>query len=133
MPDLDSRMMARALELARKGDPSPNPHVGCVVADGEKVIGEGFHEAAGMDHAEVAALRQAGDAARGKCMYVTMEPCNHEGRTAPCVDAILTARLSRVVIACRDPNPNVPGQGVERLREAGPNGHGLEVIRARGV
>jgi diaminohydroxyphosphoribosylaminopyrimidine deaminase/5-amino-6-(5-phosphoribosylamino)uracil reductase len=119
MADLDGRMMARALELARKGDPSPNPHVGCVIVDGEQVIGEGFHESAGMDHAEMSALRQAGDAARGKCMYVTMEPCNHEGRTAPCVDAILAAEISKVVIACRDPNPGVPGQGVERLREAG--------------
>ena len=134
MPDIDAKLMSRALELARSGDPSPNPHVGSVVADGETIIAEGFHEAAGLDHAEVAALRKAGDAARGKTLYVTLEPCNHEGRTPPCVDAILEAGIRRVVIGCRDPNPNVKGGGIERLKTAG-----VEVVigvlekEARGV
>ncbi len=119
MPDIDSQLMSRALELAQSGDPSPNPHVGAVIADGEEILAEAFHEAAGLDHAEVVALRAAGDGAKGKTLYVTLEPCNHEGRTPPCVDAILAAGISRVVIGCRDPNPGVPGEGVERLREAG--------------
>ena len=119
MPDIDSQLMSRALGIARSGDPSPNPHVGALIADGESVISEAFHEAAGLDHAEVVALRTAGDAAKGKTLYVTLEPCNHEGRTPPCVDAILAAGIARVVIGCRDPNPAVPGGGIERLRSAG--------------
>ncbi|MEJ2219044.1 MAG: bifunctional diaminohydroxyphosphoribosylaminopyrimidine deaminase/5-amino-6-(5-phosphoribosylamino)uracil reductase RibD [Gemmatimonadota bacterium] len=112
-------MMAHALQLARRGDPSPNPHVGCVVVRAEEVLGQGYHEAAGMEHAEIVALRAAGEAARGATLYSTLEPCNHEGRTAPCVDAILAAGIARVVVACRDPNPAVTGGGLERLREAG--------------
>jgi len=119
MGDLDSRMMARAIELAKMGDPSPNPHVGCVLARADKIVGEGFHEAAGMEHAEIVALRSADKGARGATLYSTLEPCNHEGKTAPCVDAIINAGIRRVVVAARDPNPNVPGGGVERLREAG--------------
>jgi diaminohydroxyphosphoribosylaminopyrimidine deaminase/5-amino-6-(5-phosphoribosylamino)uracil reductase len=119
VPDIDAQMMSRALELGRSGDPSPNPHVGAVVADGDKIIGEGHHEAAGLDHGEIVALRAAGDASRGKSLYVSLEPCNHEGRTPPCVDAILAAGVSRVVVGCRDPNPHVAGGGIERLREAG--------------
>lgn len=119
MADVDAKLMARALELAQGGDPSPNPHVGCVVADGATILAEAFHQAAGLDHAEVAALRAAGEAARGKTLYVTLEPCNHEGRTAPCVDAILAAGIKRVVVGCSDPNPTVPGGGATRLREAG--------------
>jgi diaminohydroxyphosphoribosylaminopyrimidine deaminase/5-amino-6-(5-phosphoribosylamino)uracil reductase len=111
--------MAKAIELAQGGDPSPNPHVGALVADGTGVIGEGFHNLAGDDHAEIVALKAAGARAAGKTLYVTLEPCNHVGRTAPCVDAILKAKIKRVVIGCRDPNPHVPGGGVERLREAG--------------
>ncbi len=117
--NLDVQMMSRALELAPRGDPSPNPHVGCVIADGDEVIGEGFHQSVGMDHAEIVALNMAGAKAQGKTMYVTLEPCNHEGRTPPCVDAILAAGIKRVVIGCRDPNPGVTGGGAERLREAG--------------
>jgi diaminohydroxyphosphoribosylaminopyrimidine deaminase / 5-amino-6-(5-phosphoribosylamino)uracil reductase len=117
--DVDTTLMARALELAQRGDPAPNPHVGSIVADGDTVLGEGFHETAGLDHAEVVALKAAGDNARGKTLYVTLEPCNHDGRTAPCVDAILAAGIARVVIACRDPNPSVPGGGADRLKEAG--------------
>jgi diaminohydroxyphosphoribosylaminopyrimidine deaminase/5-amino-6-(5-phosphoribosylamino)uracil reductase len=119
MADADTRLMTRALELAREGDPSPNPHVGAVLADGERVLAERFHEAAGLDHAEGAVLRDVGEQARGKTLYVTLEPCNHEGRTGPCVDAILAAGVGRVVIGCRDPNPHVVGGAVERLREAG--------------
>lgn len=119
MPDIDAKLMARAIELAQSGDPSPNPHVGCVIADGDKIIGEAFHEAVGLDHAEIAALRNAGDQAKGKTLYVTLEPCNHEGRTPPCVDAILGAGIARVVVGCRDPNPTVEGGGIERLKAAG--------------
>jgi diaminohydroxyphosphoribosylaminopyrimidine deaminase/5-amino-6-(5-phosphoribosylamino)uracil reductase len=117
--NLDVQMMSRALELAQSGDPSPNPHVGCVIAAGEKVLGEGFHQSVGLEHAEVVALKLVGAKARGKTMYVTLEPCNHEGRTPPCVDAILASGIKRVVIGCRDPNPRVAGGGVERLREGG--------------
>ncbi len=119
MTDVDTRMMTRALALGRAGDPSPNPHVGCVIADGESIVAEGFHASAGLEHAEVMALRAAGESTRGKTLYVTLEPCNHEGRTPPCVEAILRAGIARVVVACRDPNPSVPGGGIERLREAG--------------
>ncbi len=113
-------LMRLALALGEKGDPSPNPHVGAVVADASgNVLGEGFHQAAGLDHAELAALKAAGDKARGQTLYVTLEPCNHQGKTPPCVDAILKAEVKRVVIGCRDPNPRVAGGGIERLREAG--------------
>lgn len=118
--DLDQELMRRALGLGEKGDPSPNPHVGAVIVDATgQVAGEGFHEATGLDHAEVAALKAAGERARGGTLYVTLEPCNHHGRTPPCVDAILAAGVKRVVLGCRDPNPRVEGGGVERLREAG--------------
>jgi len=119
MNETELSMMRRALELGRLGDPSPNPHVGCVIAKGDEIVAEGHHAAAGGDHAEVAALRLAGDAARGATLYVTLEPCNHEGRTGPCVDAILAAGIRSVVIGCRDPNPRVAGGGLERLEKAG--------------
>jgi diaminohydroxyphosphoribosylaminopyrimidine deaminase/5-amino-6-(5-phosphoribosylamino)uracil reductase len=90
-----------------------------VVSSGETILGEGHHEAAGLEHAEIVALRAAGEATRGATLYVTLEPCNHEGRTGPCAPAIIEAGLRRVVIGCRDPNPHVPGGGAERLREAG--------------
>jgi diaminohydroxyphosphoribosylaminopyrimidine deaminase / 5-amino-6-(5-phosphoribosylamino)uracil reductase len=118
--DLDQELMRRALALGEKGDPSPNPHVGAVVADAAgNVLGEGFHEAAGLDHGEVAALKAAGHKARGATLYVTLEPCNHQGKTPPCVDAITAAGIKRVVIGCRDPNPRVAGGGIERLKQAG--------------
>lgn len=118
--DLDQELMGRALELGRNGDPSPNPHVGSVVADAEgKILGEAWHQSAGGDHAEVGALKAAGSAARGQTLYVTLEPCNHDGRTPPCVDAILAAGVRRVVVGCKDPNPQVPGGGIDRLRAAG--------------
>jgi len=119
MTDLDVVHMTRALGVAKQGDPSPNPHVGCVIAKDDQVLAEAFHAVAGSDHAEVAALRLAGESARGATAYVTLEPCNHEGRTPPCVDAILTAGIRRVVIGCRDPNPRVSGGGIERLTTAG--------------
>jgi diaminohydroxyphosphoribosylaminopyrimidine deaminase/5-amino-6-(5-phosphoribosylamino)uracil reductase len=120
MKDLDSELMLRALALGAGGDPTPNPHVGSLVADAEgNVIAEGFHQTAGLDHAEVVALKKAGAAARGNTLYVTLEPCNHVGRTPPCVDAILAAGITRVVIGCRDPDPRVQGGGIERLEAAG--------------
>jgi diaminohydroxyphosphoribosylaminopyrimidine deaminase/5-amino-6-(5-phosphoribosylamino)uracil reductase len=97
----------------------PNPRVGCVIADGERVAGEGWHEFAGGPHAEIMALRDAGDSARGKTAYVTLEPCSHDGRTPPCADALVDAGISRVVVAANDPNPEVDGGGVRRLAEAG--------------
>jgi diaminohydroxyphosphoribosylaminopyrimidine deaminase/5-amino-6-(5-phosphoribosylamino)uracil reductase len=119
MKEAELTHMRRALELGRLGDPSPNPHVGCVIAKGDQVVAEAHHAAAGSEHAEVAALRLAGEGARGSTLYVTLEPCNHDGRTGPCVDAILAAGVSHVVVGCRDPNPRVKGGGLERLIEAG--------------
>ncbi len=117
----DLRFMKRALELAylRKGLTHPNPTVGCVIVKDGQVVGEGYHERAGMPHAEVVALERAGEKAKGATLYVTLEPCTHYGRTPPCTDAIIRAGLKRVVIATLDPNPLVSGKGVERLRKAG--------------
>jgi len=113
--------MRRALDLAARGarTTQPNPRVGCVIARGETVIGEGWHERSGEPHAEVFALRQAGDAARGATAFVTLEPCNHHGRTPPCSEALIAAGVSKVIYACGDPNPRVDGSGAARLREAG--------------
>jgi diaminohydroxyphosphoribosylaminopyrimidine deaminase/5-amino-6-(5-phosphoribosylamino)uracil reductase len=117
----DHAYMARALELARKGlySTHPNPRVGCVVVRDGRIVGEGWHARAGEPHAEVHALRQAGDKARGATLYVTLEPCSHHGRTPPCADAVLNAGVARVVAAMQDPNPQVAGQGLARLRETG--------------
>jgi diaminohydroxyphosphoribosylaminopyrimidine deaminase / 5-amino-6-(5-phosphoribosylamino)uracil reductase len=119
--DFDRRAMARALELAERGleTTHPNPRVGCIIARGEEVVGEGWHERAGEPHAEVNALRSAGPKAAGATAYVTLEPCSHHGRTPPCVEALLAARVARVVFALEDPNPRVSGQGAEALRRAG--------------
>ncbi|RYZ09344.1 MAG: bifunctional diaminohydroxyphosphoribosylaminopyrimidine deaminase/5-amino-6-(5-phosphoribosylamino)uracil reductase RibD [Myxococcales bacterium] len=118
--DVDQELMRRAITLGERGDPSPNPHVGAVVADAQgNVLGEGHHEATGLDHAEVVALKAAGPGARGQTLYVSLEPCNHHGRTPPCVDAIVAAGVRRVVIGCADPNPRVTGGGVAKLRAAG--------------
>lgn len=117
----DHAWMARALQLARKGlySTHPNPRVGCViVADGERV-GEGWHVRAGEPHAEVHALRQAGERARGATAYVTLEPCSHHGRTPPCAEALVKAGVGRVVAAMQDPNPQVAGRGLQLLRSAG--------------
>jgi diaminohydroxyphosphoribosylaminopyrimidine deaminase/5-amino-6-(5-phosphoribosylamino)uracil reductase len=112
--------MARALQLARRGQYSamPNPHVGCVLVRDGHVIGEGFTCPAGGNHAEIEALRAAGDA-QGATAYVTLEPCSHQGKTGPCADALVKAGVARVVVALNDPNPLVSGQGLEKLRAAG--------------
>jgi diaminohydroxyphosphoribosylaminopyrimidine deaminase/5-amino-6-(5-phosphoribosylamino)uracil reductase len=117
----DTRWMARALALAARGRglTSPNPMVGALVVQDGAVIAERFHERAGGPHAEAAALAAAGPRARGATLYVTLEPCNHVGRTPPCVDAILRAGVGRVVAATRDPNPRVTGGGAAALTAAG--------------
>ena len=120
--DFDRRAMARALELAERGleTTHPNPRVGCVIAQSEEIVGEGWHERAGEPHAEINALGAAGPkAATGATAYVTLEPCSHHGRTPPCVDALIAARLARVIFALEDPNPQVSGRGAEALRRAG--------------
>jgi diaminohydroxyphosphoribosylaminopyrimidine deaminase/5-amino-6-(5-phosphoribosylamino)uracil reductase len=118
---LDNTHLLRALELAARGlyTTDPNPRVGCVVANGERILGEGWHQRAGEPHAEVLALRAAGPQARGGTVYVTLEPCSHVGRTPPCADALVAAGVARVVCCSRDPNPKVAGSGIERLRSAG--------------
>ncbi len=115
----DEKWMAIALEKGAAGTPSPNPHVGAVLVKGGQVVGSGHHERAGEDHAEIVALREAGPRAKGATLYVTLEPCNHVGRTPPCTDPIAAAGVSRVVVACRDPNPHVLGGGVEKLIASG--------------
>src|SRR5881392_3678333 len=113
--------MDHALALARKGTglASPNPMVGCVIVREGQIVGEGFHQYEWRDHAEIVALKSAGDKTRGATLYVTLEPCNHTGRTGPCTDAIIAAGVTRVVYAMGDPNPLVDGRGGERLRGAG--------------
>ncbi len=121
MPGFDERMMLRALELAERGRGrvEPNPVVGAVVAKGETIVGEGWHQAYGGPHAEVNALSAAGDKAEGATLYVTLEPCCHVGKTPPCTDAIIGAGISRVVAAMQDPFHEVAGRGFEKLRERG--------------
>jgi diaminohydroxyphosphoribosylaminopyrimidine deaminase / 5-amino-6-(5-phosphoribosylamino)uracil reductase len=125
-PELDRQWMQRALELARRGIAvsSPNPAVGCVILDrAGQVVGEGWHEYDLVDHAEVVALKvaaqHAGERLRGGTAYVTLEPCNHTGRTGPCTEALIAAGLRRVVAATIDPNPAVAGHGMDRLHAAG--------------
>jgi len=117
----DARHMARALKLAARGlfTTDPNPRVGCVITRGGRVIGEGHHERAGGAHAEVAAMAAAGGDVRGATVYVTLEPCSHHGRTPPCSEALVAAGVSRVVYACRDPNPRINGGGAAQLEAAG--------------
>jgi diaminohydroxyphosphoribosylaminopyrimidine deaminase/5-amino-6-(5-phosphoribosylamino)uracil reductase len=118
---IDHVHMAEALRLAARGlyTTAPNPRVGCVIARGEDVLGRGFHERAGEPHAEVFALREAGDRARGATAYVTLEPCAHHGRTPPCAEALVHAGVARVVAAVGDPFDRVAGAGFARLRAAG--------------
>jgi diaminohydroxyphosphoribosylaminopyrimidine deaminase/5-amino-6-(5-phosphoribosylamino)uracil reductase len=115
----DERFMALALEDGARGNPSPNPHVGAILVKDGQVVGRGHHERAGEHHAEIVALRQSGKRAAGATLYVTLEPCNHVGRTPPCTDALVAANVARVVVGCFDPNPHVTGGGVARLRSAG--------------
>jgi diaminohydroxyphosphoribosylaminopyrimidine deaminase / 5-amino-6-(5-phosphoribosylamino)uracil reductase len=118
---VDRAMMQRCLQLARQalGKTSPNPLVGAVVIKDGEIIGEGFHPGAGQPHAEVFALRQAGDRAKDSTVYVNLEPCNHYGRTPPCSEALIAAGVRRVVVGAIDPDPRVSGGGIERLRAAG--------------
>ncbi len=117
----DHQMMARALGLAKRGrfTTSPNPNVGCVITKGDRIVGEGFHYQAGEPHAEVHALRQAGEQAEGATAYVTLEPCSHYGRTPPCAEGLIKAKVARVICAMQDPNPQVAGRGIEMLKQAG--------------
>jgi diaminohydroxyphosphoribosylaminopyrimidine deaminase/5-amino-6-(5-phosphoribosylamino)uracil reductase len=117
----DHAHMARALQLAARGlfTTTPNPRVGCVIVSDGRVIGEGWHERAGTPHAEIHALKGAGDAARGATVYVTLEPCSHHGRTPPCAEALVQAGVGRVVAAMSDPNPLVAGGGISMLTLAG--------------
>lgn len=119
--EFDKAMMRRCLELARTalGQTAPNPLVGSVIVRDGKIVGEGFHPGAGQPHAEVFALRQAGELAQGATLYVNLEPCNHYGRTPPCSEAIMAAGVTRVVAGMVDPNPLVAGGGLAKLRDAG--------------
>jgi diaminohydroxyphosphoribosylaminopyrimidine deaminase/5-amino-6-(5-phosphoribosylamino)uracil reductase len=117
----DREFMRQALALAERGlyTTTPNPRVGCVVVKDGTVVGTGWHEKAGLPHAEVLALKEAGERARGAALYVTLEPCSHQGRTPPCADAVVSAGIRRVVAAIQDPNPKVAGSGFAKLRAAG--------------
>ncbi|MDD5336998.1 MAG: bifunctional diaminohydroxyphosphoribosylaminopyrimidine deaminase/5-amino-6-(5-phosphoribosylamino)uracil reductase RibD [Candidatus ainarchaeum sp.] len=121
----DEKFMRLALKLAAKGNPSPNPYVGAVIVKDGKVIGKGYHKKAGMAHAEVEALKSLENLedAKGATLYVTLEPCNHFGKTPPCTKAIIEAGISKVVYGMKDPNPEVKGDGADELRKAG-----LEVV-----
>lgn len=117
----DADYMSTALQLAARGryTVSPNPMVGCVLVKDRQIIGQGFHVQTGGPHAEIAALKDAGEKARGSTAYVTLEPCCHHGRTPPCTDALIQAGIKKVVVACVDPNPLVAGKGLEQLKNAG--------------
>lgn len=117
----DAHYMSQAIRLAERGQLTvrPNPAVGCVIVKDDQVVGEGWHIRAGTSHAEVHALRMAGEQSQGATAYVTLEPCSHHGRTPPCCDALTAAGVARVVVAMQDPNPLVAGKGIARLRGAG--------------
>ncbi len=117
----DQYWMQQAIELAKRGlySTKPNPNVGCVIVKDDQLIGQGFHPKAGQPHAEVFALREAGEHAQGAIAYVTLEPCAHYGRTPPCAEALVKAQVKKVVVACPDPNPLVAGKGVQILENAG--------------
>ena len=117
----DAAMMARAIKLAEQGKytTSPNPRVGCVIVQGDTIVGEGFHAKAGEPHAEVFALRAAAEQAKSATVYVTLEPCSHYGRTPPCAEALINAQVNKVIIAMEDPFPKVAGRGIKMLLDAG--------------
>ncbi|WP_221069793.1 bifunctional diaminohydroxyphosphoribosylaminopyrimidine deaminase/5-amino-6-(5-phosphoribosylamino)uracil reductase RibD [Vibrio alfacsensis] len=117
----DFDMMSRALKLAQRGiyTTAPNPNVGCIIVRNGEIVGEGYHYRAGEPHAEVFALRMAGEKAEGATAYVTLEPCSHYGRTPPCAEGLIKAKVARVVCAMEDPNPKVAGRGFQMLRDAG--------------
>lgn len=119
MTDPDYMQMALSLAGKAKGFTSPNPCVGAVVVKDDKVVGQGFHRAAGLAHAEVAAIDDAGTAAKGATLYVTLEPCNHFGKTPPCTQKIIRAGIKKVIVGCKDPNPDVCGGGIAFLQENG--------------
>ena len=132
----DTEYMQRALRLAERGlyTTDPNPRVGCVIVRDGTIIGEGWHRRAGEPHAEILALREAGKLAKGASVYVTLEPCSHHGRTPPCADALLDAGVARVIVAAGDPNPEVGGNGFERLKKGGVDVHtGLLEQAARAI
>lgn len=132
----DEMYMARALKLAQRGrfTTHPNPNVGCVIVKEGEIVGEGFHFRAGEPHAEVHALRMAGEKARGATAYVTLEPCSHHGRTPPCCEALINAGVTRVVAAMQDPNPQVAGRGLFRLQQEGMEvSHGLMMQDAEAI
>ncbi len=114
-------MMSRAIMLAKRGiyTTAPNPNVGCVIVRDGEIVGEGYHHRAGEPHAEVHAIRMAGDKTEGATAYVTLEPCSHYGRTPPCAEGLIKAKVARVVCAMQDPNPKVAGRGIQMLRDAG--------------
>ncbi|MCG9649962.1 bifunctional diaminohydroxyphosphoribosylaminopyrimidine deaminase/5-amino-6-(5-phosphoribosylamino)uracil reductase RibD [Vibrio brasiliensis] len=117
----DFKMMSRAIELAKGGiyTTAPNPNVGCVITRDGEIVGEGFHYRAGEPHAEVHALRMAGEKSVGATAYVTLEPCSHYGRTPPCAEGLIKAKVAKVICAMQDPNPQVAGRGIQMLRDAG--------------
>ena len=119
MSDRDYMAQALALAVLGEGTTRPNPLVGCVIVNSGAIVGRGFHRTSGEPHAEVLALAEAGAAARGATLYVSLEPCAHQGRTGPCSDAIIRAGVRRVVAAVGDPNPLVDGRGLSALRAAG--------------
>jgi diaminohydroxyphosphoribosylaminopyrimidine deaminase/5-amino-6-(5-phosphoribosylamino)uracil reductase len=132
----DHACMARALRLAERGMNTcrPNPRVGCVITHEDQIVGQGWHERAGEAHAEIMALAEAGERARGGVAYVTLEPCSHQGRTGPCTEALQAAGVQEVVVAAGDPNPAVDGRGLERLRAAGIRvRHGLMEAESRAL
>ena len=129
-------MMGRAIALARRGigKTAPNPPVGCVIVREGEIVGTGWHRQAGTPHAEIHALREAGDRARGADVFVTLEPCSHYGKTPPCADALIAAGVGRVYAGTVDPNPRVAGEGIERLRAAGiPTFPGLRELECRRI
>src|SRR6202049_1549959 len=122
--DTDELFLRRALDLAQQGVglTSPNPCVGAVIVDAKgAIVSTGSHTYDGVKHAEILAIEQAGEKARGATLYINLEPCSHQGRTAPCVDAVIAAKISRIVACMQDPNPLVSGQGFAKLRSAGIN------------